>query len=158
MRMELNKSDSDPFNQPLPSGDEVKKSRSRRSSPRVRRDTKVRKKARNKILTEWRGGLNPPDPRRNIHEPSEYLDDLLKAVGLSDGIDEQQLKECWSRVAGDFVSKHSKPDSFKNGVLVLRIVQPMMKFHLEQMSSKLLGNLREELGKGVVKQVVFKIG
>jgi len=156
--MEANKSDPDPFNQPLPSGNEVKKSRSRRPSPKVRRETKFRKKARNKILTEWRGGLNPPDPARNIHEPSEYLDDLLKAVGLSDGIDEQRLKDSWGSVAGQFVSQHSKPDSFKNGVLVLRVVQPMMKFHLQQMSGKLLENLRKELGAGVVKQVVFKIG
>ena len=177
--MAKSKSDSDPFiesllsSSPLLSGDETTKlapddlsqdlqvkdlKTKGRSKSRARRDTKVRKKARSKILTEWRGGINPPDPTRNIHLPSEYLDDLLKSIGLSDGIDEQRLKDCWSQVAGKFVSQHSKPDSFKNGVLVLRVVQPMMKFHLQQMSGKLLENLRRELGEGTVKQVVFKIG
>ena len=115
-------------------------------------------KARNKILTQWRGGIDPPNPARNIHQPAEFLDDLLKVIGLSDGVDEERLKEGWSRVAGQFVAQHTVPDSIKNGVLVLRVVQPAMKFHLQQMQGKLLENLRAELGNGVVNQIVFKIG
>ena len=33
-----------------------------------------------------------------------------------------------------------------------------MKFHLQQMSGKLLENLHRELGVDTVKKVVFKIG
>lgn len=113
---------------------------------------------RNKLLTEWRGGIDPPHPARNIHVPSEYLDDLLKAVGLSEGVDEERLKTVWKDVAGDFVAQHTVPDSIRNGVLVLRVVQPAMKFHLQQMSGKLLENLHRELGVENIKQVVFKIG
>ncbi len=115
-------------------------------------------RVRAKLLTEWRGGIDPPHPARNIHQPSEYLDDLLRAVGLSDGVDEERLKTVWNQVAGAFVSKHTVPDSIRDGVLVLRVVQPAMKFHLQQMSGKLLENLHQELGKDTVKKVVFKIG
>ncbi len=90
--------------------------------------------------------------------PGEYLDDLLKAVGLSEGVDEERLKTVWKDVAGDFVAQHTVPDSIRNGVLVLRVVQPAMKFHLQQMSGKLLENLHRELGVENIKQVVFKIG
>ena len=113
---------------------------------------------RAKLLTEWRGGIDPPHPARNIHQPDEYLDELLKAVGLSDGVDEERLKTAWNQVAGEFVSKHTVPESIRDGVLVLRVVQPAMKFHLQQMSAKLLENLHRELGKDAVKKVVFKIG
>ncbi len=116
------------------------------------------KKARSRILTEWRGGIDPPNPARNIHQPGEYLDELLKVIGLSEGIDEQRLKDVWSLVAGQFVSQHTVPESIRGGVLVLRVLQPTMKFHLQQMSGKLLENLRRELGDGIVKQIVFKIG
>ena len=115
-------------------------------------------KARSRILTEWRGGIDPPNPARNIHQPGEYLDELLKVIGLSEGIDEQRLKDVWSLVAGPFVSQHTVPESIRGGVLVLRVLQPTMKFHLQQMSGKLLENLRRELGDGIVKQIVFKIG
>ena len=53
---------------------------------------------RAKLLTEWRGGIDPPHPARNIHQPDEYLDELLKAVGLSDGVDEERLKTAWNQV------------------------------------------------------------
>ena len=102
--------------------------------------------------------MNPPSPVRNIHQPGEFLSDLLKSVGLSEGIDESRLKECWVAVAGEFVAKHTVPESIRGGVLVLRVVQPTMKFHLQQMSGKLLENMRRELGDGVVKQIRFKIG
>lgn len=115
-------------------------------------------KVRNQLLTEWRGGVDPPSPTRNIHQPDEFLSELLKGVGLSDGIDESRLKESWSKVAGDFVSKHTVPESIRGGVLVLLVLQPTMKFHLQQMRGKLLDNMRRELGEGVVKQIVFKIG
>lgn len=77
---------------------------------------------------------------------------------MSDGIDQARLKDCWSKVAGEFVSRHTVPESIRGGVLVLLVLQPTMKFHLEQMRGKLLDNLRRELGAGVVKQIVFRIG
>ncbi|MBK1832094.1 DUF721 domain-containing protein [Verrucomicrobiaceae bacterium R5-34] len=127
-------------------------------SKKGRGRTKGTDRIRARLLTEWRGGIDPPNPNRNIHEPAEYLDDLLKAVGLTDGVDEQRLKDAWSTVAGEFVSKHTVPESIQGGILVLRVVQPAMKFHLQQMSGKLLSNLHRELGKGTVKKIVFKIG
>ena len=132
-----------------------------KSRPRTQKSSEPQQcaqKARARILIEWLGGLNPPNPTRNIHQPGEYLDQLLKSVGVSEGVNEQRLKEVWNKVAGDFVAQHTVPESIRGGVLVLRVVQPAMKFHLQQMSGKLLENLHRELGKGVVKQVVFKIG
>ena len=120
--------------------------------------SKARRRAYAQIITEWRGALDPPDPTRNIHQPDEFLDALLKSIGVAEGIDEQRLKDVWSSIAGEFVSQHTVPESIRGGVLVLRVLQPAMKFHLQQMSGKLLENLHRELGKSTVKQIVFKIG
>jgi predicted nucleic acid-binding Zn ribbon protein len=109
-------------------------------------------------LRQWRHGDAVPDPNRNIHQASEHLDKLLSKMGVSGGMDEQKLRNAWVKVAGDFVSKHAEPESLKKGVLVLTVIQPAMRFHLEQMKGKLLKNFRDELGEGVVKQVRFKVG
>ncbi|MFD2158723.1 DUF721 domain-containing protein [Rubritalea tangerina] len=109
-------------------------------------------------LRQWRHGDPVPDPNRNIHTASEHLESLLKEVGVQGGMDEERLRQAWTKVAGDFVAKHAEPESLKRGVLVLKVVQPSMRFHLEQMKGKLLKNLRDELGEGVVKQVRFKVG
>ncbi len=126
----------------------------RRHQPKPKGDAR----ARAKILTEWRGGIDPPSSARNIHKPDEFLTDLLKVIGLSEGIEEERLKEVWDRVAGEFVARHTVPESIRDGILILRVLQPTMKFHLQQMSGKLLENLRRELGTDSIKQVIFKIG
>lgn len=110
------------------------------------------------ILRQWRHGDPVPDPNRNIHQAAEYLDGLLSEMGISGGMDEQKLRNAWVKVAGEFVAKHAEPESFKRGILVLTVVQPSMRFHLEQMKGKLLKNLHDELGEGIVKQVRFKVG
>ena len=129
-----------------------------RRSPAASSAEQQKKRARARILAEWLGGIDPPNPARNIHRPGEYLEELLKSVGVSEGVDEMRLKEVWGEVAGEFVAQHTVPESIRNGVLVLRVLQPAMKFHLQQMSAKLLENLHRELGKKTVKKVVFKIG
>ena len=68
------------------------------------------------------------------------------------------LMESWARIAGDFVAKHAEPHALNRGVLTLKVVQPSMRFHLEQLKGKLLKNLQRELGKDVVKQVRFMLG
>ncbi|GAA5494153.1 Protein of unknown function [Rubritalea squalenifaciens DSM 18772] len=109
-------------------------------------------------LRQWRHADPVLDPKRNIHTASEHIDKLLSQMGISGGLEEERLKQAWVKVAGDFVAKNTKPESLKNGVLVLSVLQPSMRFHLEQMKGKLLKNLRSELGEGVVKQVRFKVG
>lgn len=112
---------------------------------------------RQQTIREWRGEkVHKPD--RNIHSASEHLDKLLAKLGVKGGLDEQKLRHAWVVVAGEFVAKHAEPESLKNGILVLTVIQPSMRFHLEQMKGQLLKNFRKELGEGVVKQVRFKVG
>ena len=113
---------------------------------------------REMTLRQWRHGDPVKDPGRNIHLAAEHVDSILKKVGVDGGLDEQRLRQVWAKVAGDYVAKNAEPESFRNGVLVLRVVQPAMRFHLEQMKGQLLKNFHRELGSNVVKQVRFKIG
>ncbi|MFC5051902.1 DUF721 domain-containing protein [Rubritalea spongiae] len=129
-----------------------------KNNPSQRKLPHTMKWMRELTLRQWRYGDPVPDPNRNIHDASEHLEGLLKDLGIQGGMDEERLRKAWSKVAGDFVAKHAEPESLKKGVLVLVVVQPSMRFHLEQMKGKLLKNLRDELGEGVVKQVRFKVG
>jgi hypothetical protein len=46
----------------------------------------------------------------------------------------------------------------RNGHLVLRVTQPAMRFHLEQLKPMLLTRLREQLGEQRIKSVKFTLG
>ncbi len=109
------------------------------------------------VLRQWRHGDPVKDPVRNIHHAGYFLDKLLEEVGASGSLEEKQLHDAWAKVAGDFIANNSKPESLKRGVLVLRVVQPALRFQLEQMKGKLLQNFKRELGEGVIKTIVLKV-
>lgn len=117
-----------------------------------------RERFREKVLREWRGSDEPIDLNDGIHLPAESLAAILRRFGIQDGLDEEQVKKAWRELAGDFIASHSTPDSVKGGQLVLRVTQPAMRFHLEQMKPMLLDRLKELLGHDKIRTIRFMHG
>ncbi|MEM1084660.1 MAG: DUF721 domain-containing protein [Verrucomicrobiota bacterium] len=113
---------------------------------------------RRAILREWRGGDEPESLDSRVHQPEEFIAEILRSAGASDGIEIEKLREIWREIAGDFVAANAAPDSLKGGCLTLRVLQPAMRFHLEQMKGKLLKNLKQAAGDKVVTSIRFKHG
>lgn len=113
---------------------------------------------RRAILREWRGGDEPEALDSRVHRPDEFIAGILESAGAADGIEVEKLRELWRQIAGDFVAGNATPDSLKNGCLTLKVLQPAMRFHLEQMKGQLLNNLKRAAGDGVVTSIRFKHG
>ena len=113
---------------------------------------------RQDILSEWRGADEAADPNAGIHAAGQFVNAILRAAGLEDGIHEDELRAAWKELAGDFIARHSEPLSVKGGHLVLRVTQPAMRFHLEQMKPMLLSRIRDQLGQDRIKSVKFTLG
>lgn len=113
---------------------------------------------RREILREWRGADEVADPNAGIHTAGQFVHAILRAAGLEDGINEDELRAAWKELAGDFIARHSEPLSVKGGHLVLRVTQPAMRFHLEQMKPMLLARIRSQLGADRIKSVKFTLG
>jgi predicted nucleic acid-binding Zn ribbon protein len=113
---------------------------------------------REEILREWRGCDEAPDLNEGIHKAEKFIASILKSAGLEDGLNEDQVRATWKELAGDFISRHTEPISVKNGHLVLRVTQPAMRFHLEQMKPMLLTRIRAQLGEERIKSVKFALG
>jgi predicted nucleic acid-binding Zn ribbon protein len=112
---------------------------------------------RRAVLREWRGG-DDPVPDNAVENSRRFIQAVLKSAGAADGMDEERLREAWRDIAGDLVARHANPDSLKKGCLTLKVLQPAMRFQLEQMKPRLLANLKQELGEGVVTSVRFTLG
>lgn len=122
-------------------------------------DPKFRAKSfRKEILSEWRGGEEVPDPETGIRRAASLVDAILKSIGAADGIDEERVRSAWSELAGPAIAQHTSPVSLRKGELVLRVSQPAMRFHLEQMKPMLLERLRMQLGKDRLKAIRFTLG
>jgi predicted nucleic acid-binding Zn ribbon protein len=113
---------------------------------------------RRAILREWRGADEPEHPDERLHRPDEFLGAILRMAGATEGIDEEKLRAMWKDIAGDFVARHATPASLKNGCLTLQVLQPSMRFHLEQTKGVLLKKLQEAAGANVVKSLRFAVG
>lgn len=113
---------------------------------------------REEILREWRGAAEAVDLNAGIHRAGHFVSAILRAAGLQDGIQEDELRAAWKELAGDFIARHTEPASVKGGHLVLLVTQPAMRFHLEQMKPMLLARIRQQLGENRIQSVKFTLG
>lgn len=113
---------------------------------------------REEILREWRGCDEAPDLNSGIHLAEKFITAILRSAGAEDGLHEDQVRSAWKELAGDFIAAHTEPVSVKNGHLVLRVTQPAMRFHLEQMKPMLLTRIRAHLGEDRIQSVKFSLG
>lgn len=113
---------------------------------------------RRAVLRDWRGGDDPAHPDERLHAAGEFLAAILRQAGATEGIDEERLRGMWCEVAGDFIARHATPVSLKGGCLTLHVLQPAMRFHLEQSRAELLRKIQQAAGSGVVKSIRFAVG
>lgn len=113
---------------------------------------------RRQVLREWRGCDEAKDLNRGVRAAAGLVDSILKASGANEGLQEEEVRSAWKSLAGEFVSRHAEPVSVKNAQLVLRVTQPAMRFHLEQMKPMLLKRIQERLGANRVRSVRFTLG
>ena len=113
---------------------------------------------REEILREWRGFDEATDLNSRVHAAQQFVAAILRSAGAEEGLHEDQVRATWKELAGDFIARHSEPVSVKNGHLVLRVTQPTMRFHLEQMKPMLLTRIRAQLGAARIQSVKFTLG
>ncbi|HCQ32432.1 MAG TPA: hypothetical protein DIV54_02955 [Verrucomicrobiales bacterium] len=56
------------------------------------------------------------------------------------------------------MGRQTEPVSLRNGKLTLRVIQPSMRFHLEQTKKDLLKRLQQELGANTIREVHLVLG
>jgi hypothetical protein len=115
--------------------------------------------SREEILREWRGCDEAPDLNAGPPAPTEFISAILRSAGLEDGINEDRSAPPGRNSPGtSSPATPSRSRSVKSGHLVLRVTQPAMRFHLEQMKPMLLARIREHLGENRIKSVKFTLG
>jgi len=113
---------------------------------------------REEVLREWRGYDEAMDLDAGVHAAGAFIAAILRATNMEDSLQEELVRTTWKELAGDFIARNSAPVSVKNGQLVLRVTQPAMRFHLEQMKPMLLARIRGQLGENRIKSVKFTLG
>jgi predicted nucleic acid-binding Zn ribbon protein len=111
-----------------------------------------------RAIRDWQQGETPLPTGLNSAHASDFLDNILSQLRLADGVEEGKLRESWRKVAGSFVAGQTEVVSLKHGVLMLRVLQPAMRFHLEQSRGELLRQVQAEVGKKNVREIRLTTG
>jgi predicted nucleic acid-binding Zn ribbon protein len=109
-------------------------------------------------MSEWLGCEKPLELNENVSAAADWIDSILKKQFFAESLNEEEVKAAWKEVAGEFIGSHTEPVSVKDGHLVLRVTQPAMRFHLEQMKPELLRKIKEHFGKDKIKSIKFSLG
>lgn len=110
------------------------------------------------LVSDWLGCEKPLNFNKNVSTAGDLVDEILRKQFLADSLDEEEVKAAWKEIAGEFIGANTEPVSAKEGSLILRVTQPAMRFHLEQMKPELLQRIRERFGEDKIKSVRFSLG
>ena len=107
------------------------------------------------MLEEWRG---PPESRSlaSVHPCLGALKNYRK-LGLSERLNEQEIRSAWREIVGDFLAAHSVPVSVRDGVLVVQVIQPAVRYELDRSWKRdIVRKLQARFGAKAVREVCFR--
>ncbi|MBL4707651.1 MAG: DUF721 domain-containing protein [Flavobacteriales bacterium] len=86
----------------------------------------------------------------------ELVNQMLRAYGLGDRLDEMSLVKSWEEIVGKMISRHTSEIYFKSGILYVRLDSAPLRQELSYAKTKLKERLNEKAGKLMVKEIHLK--
>lgn len=112
---------------------------------------------RRRVLAEWRGLPDGPDKPDRCVSAAEALKKILPKLGLSSRLNEQEVLSAWRGIVGDFLAEHSVPISLREGVLIVQVLQPTVRYELDRTwKPEILSKLKTRFGSRTVRDIRFR--
>jgi predicted nucleic acid-binding Zn ribbon protein len=110
-------------------------------------------------IAEWRGLPEKWIRPDRWQAPADLLPKLMQQLGLRERLHETEVIEAWKQIVGDFIATHSAPLSLREGILVVRVLQPALHYQFETISkAEILKKLKQRFGGKTIRDVRFRVG
>lgn len=83
----------------------------------------------------------------------DLVNQMLRAYGLGDRLDEMSLVKSWEEIVGKMIAKHTSEIYFKSGTLYVHLDSAPLRQELSYAKTKLIEQLNEKAGKQMVKEI-----
>jgi len=93
------------------------------------------------------------DPDYSI---SEALHKFIKTHHLEKGLDEIDITQAWKKLMGNYIDKYTSEIILNKQTLYITLNSSVLREELSYGKQKIIKMLNEDLGKQVVKKIVFK--
>jgi len=112
---------------------------------------------RKRVLEDWRGLPEPPERPERCVAVAEALKKLLPKLGLTERLNEQEVQSTWREIVGDFLAEHSLPISMREGILIIQVLQPTVRYELDRTwKPEILRKLRARFGAKTIREIRFR--
>ncbi len=92
---------------------------------------------------------------RDISSVGDALKKMLDQYSLHNKFDRTDLISSWAKIAGAPIAKRTERIFIKDDILFVELSSASLKHELNMSKSKLMEKIEEELGRSVVKNILF---
>lgn len=111
------------------------------------------------VIAEWRGLPARKERPDRWQSPGDLLPKLMQQLGLSERLREKEVAEAWKNIVGEFIADNSAPVSLREGVLIVRVLQPALHYQFETISkAEILRKLKKRFGSRIIQNIRFRVG
>jgi hypothetical protein len=101
----------------------------------------------------------PSRPRMpRASRAGSILQQLLNAQGMEQKFREYRAWEVWEKVVGPQIAGHARPLRLREGVLEVRVDQPIWMQQLRLMAPEILQKLNRALGEELIRELYWRRG
>lgn len=83
------------------------------------------------------------------------LENLVAAYGLTDKMQEMQIKDAWKKCMGPYIINHTRNLMYKKGKLTVFMDSSVIRSELHMVQSAIIEKLNLELRQKLVQQIEF---
>lgn len=87
---------------------------------------------------------------------SSVIDEIIQRNNLEKGLNEVAAKKAWKDIMGNGVNSYTEEVQLKNKVLFVTLTSSIVRAELSLGKDKIIAMLKEELGKEIVENIVFR--
>ena len=98
------------------------------------------------------------DKKSKLIHIKDILNSALNKYRPAKDMDMTRIWDIWDRAVGRPIAMNAKPDSFKQGTLIVNVSSSSWIHQLKFLEREMIANLNTHLESDMVQQIRFKIG
>ncbi len=102
--------------------------------------------------------MNKKDKNSKLIHISDILNSTLGKFRPAMDTHMTRIWDIWDDAVGKPIAMNAKPDSFKDGILIVNVSSSAWIHQLKFLEKEMVSNLNKQLDLPIVKQIRFKIG
>lgn len=97
-------------------------------------------------------------PMRKPATAADLVQQLLQQRGMEGKIEEYRTWQIWDEVVGPQIARRARPIRIRDGVLEVRVDQPVWMQQLQLLKPRILARLNAALGKELLRDLFLRRG